>query len=211
MTDATKKPSVTTRKSSIDDLKNWLKKNLIGKDKKVNEAFEKLSREDFEGLSGWLLENNQYAFFDEDERDEKKSGPSADRIANRLVMAEATGLSSIAIGMAILPLCPVMGIFIIASGTIPNPVMTEMKKYVAGETLGFVPLDKIPSPSESMADYAHNKHASIDAQMTNFYKVLQSAEKKQKEEVEKKKYFQNIVNNGNGKNGSSITIKNLVK
>ncbi|HSQ97477.1 MAG TPA: hypothetical protein VLL98_02040 [Rickettsiales bacterium] len=200
MSETTEKSNLTTREGKIEKLKKWFKNKLQDESKegkKANEALENLDRSDFEGLVDWCQENNYYGFYNEDERDEKKTGMSADRMSAELLGTTYGGIAAIMIGTAILPFCPIVGAFIIAKGTIPSPIEEALKKYVSEETLGLLPLDKVPSLLDKYSDYAHDKHKTIDAQMQRFYNAVKSEAKEEKRKEENS--FQKSLNQGENK------------
>lgn len=170
--------------STFGKFKNWAKEKLKD-DKKAQEALEGINREEFKHFGDWLAEGNCFGFYNEDERDEKKVGWSADRAANELFVTTYGGVAAVSLGAALLPFCPILGILIIVTGTIPRPVAEKLKESVNEKTFGLIPLDKIPSPTGKLSDLAHNTHANIDTQMKNFgaaVKVAEEALKKQKQE-----------------------------
>ena len=185
----------STRQMKQDNLfrkfKDWLKNGLNSKGefgRKAGIILDELDREDFKNFAGWCAEGNYFGFYDESERDEKKVGWSADRAANELSVTTFGGVAATALGAALLPFCPFLGIMIIATGNIPRPVFNALKKYVNEETFGLLPLDRLASPTGLLSDTAHGVHESIDAQMKRFGDAVKALEESLKQQAETEKH-----------------------
>lgn len=192
MTDSTRGAENTVFK----DFKNWLRNGLRSKGecgKKAETVLDDLDKQDFENFADWCAEGNYFGFYkedvynDENKRDEKKNGWSADRAANELTVTTFGGVAATTLGAALLPFCPLLGILIIAGGNIPRPVFNALRKEVNERTFGLLPLDELPSPTAELSDAAHKTHDNINAQMKRFKKVVEDTESLLKQQAEREK------------------------
>lgn len=170
----------TEETSVFSRFKNWVINKLEpkGEDgKKAKEALAKISEYGHRNWIEWCAAGNYFGFYSEDERDEKKVGWSGDRAANELATTTYVGVASTALGVALLPFCPVLGILIIATGNAPRPVLKELKKWISDETFGLVPLDEIPSPTTKLSDAAHETHENLNARVEKVKTAIADVEK----------------------------------
>lgn len=179
------KENIKKEKSLTDKFKDGLKSEI---DKILVDS--ELNRSDFESNVDWFAENNFFAFCKEDKRDPNKIGWTADKAVDKLFMDEVCGIGSITIGALLMPLCPFLGIAIIATGVIPSPVKDALKKELQEDTLNIIPFEKIPSMRDkvSEAEAAEKVKGNVDNRIKTFAKVMGDSIKEQKKiKIEEKK------------------------
>jgi len=188
--------NIKKEKNLTDEFKKRLKSEI---DKTLVDL--ELNRNNFESELDWFAENNYFGFCREDERDPKKIGWTADEAVNKLFMDEARGIGSITIGALLMPLCPLLGIAIIATGVVPTPIKNALKKELQEDTLDMIPFEKIPSIRDKISEAAGNVKGNVDDRIKTFAKIMGDSIKEQKKiKIEEKNKKLNEKKNSQKKN-----------
>ena len=177
-------------KKNIENEKNLTDKFKAGLKSEIEETLVdlELNRSDFESVLDWFAENNYFGFCREDERDPKKNGWTADKAVNELFMDEVCGIGSITIGALLMPLCPFLGIAIIATGVIPSPIKDALKKELQEDTFDIIPFKKIPSIKDEISEEAEKVKDNVDDRIKAFAEIMGDLIKEQKKiKIEEKK------------------------
>ena len=162
--DSTKPKSEETgikkdKEETIEDVQ----KMLADIDEKIKKGKEKIpmTEHDMKSFVDWCLGSNRF-LANNDENDLPKT-ESTDQMASELSSWIFGRLAGTGIGMALIStgVLSWLGIFIIGYSNTPNSVATSLKKYIGGETLGLIPLSKIPNFSEKLAGYANGTNARV--------------------------------------------------
>lgn len=160
---------------------NYCKKNTKKEYSDIDKLLieNKLNRSNFTNFIEWCAGKNYFGFYKEDERDPNKIGWTADKTVNKLFMDEVCGIGSITIGALLMPLCPFLGIAIIATGVIPSPVKKALMKELQEDTLNIIPFEKIPSIRDKVSEKAGKVEGNIDNRIKTFAKILKEVGKEQ--------------------------------
>lgn len=168
-------------KKNIENEKNLTDKFKAGLESEIKKTLVDLesNRSDFESVLDWFAENNYFGFCREDERDPKKNGWTADKTVNELFMSVFGGIGAVGFGALLMPLCPFLGIAIIATGVIPTPIKDALKKELQEDTLNIIPFEKIPSIKDEISKAAEKVGGNVDNRIETFAKIMGDSIKKQ--------------------------------
>lgn len=197
-------------KKNIENEKNLTDKFKAGLKSEIEETLADLesNRSDFESVLDWFGGNNFFAFCKEGERDPKKIGCTADKTVNELFMDEVCGIGSITIGALLMPLCPFLGIAIIATGVIPSPIKDALKKELQEDTLNIIPFEKIPSIKDEISKAAEKVGGNVDNRIKAFAKIMGDSIKKQNTIKMEEKNEKSDKQKKNSEGSSNIELSN---
>lgn len=171
------KENIKKEKSLTDEFKDGLKSEI---DKTLVDL--ELNRSDFESVLDWFGGNNFFAFCKEGD------GWGTDETVSKLFIDEVCGIGSTIIGALLMPLCPFLGIAIIATGVIPSPIKDALKKELQEDTFDIIPFKKIPSIKDEISEEAKKVKDNVDGKIKAFAKIMGDLIKEQKKiKIEEKK------------------------
>ena len=171
---------VEQAKKNIKNEKNLTDKFKAGLESEIDETLVNLrsNRIDFKSSFDWFAENNYFGFCREDERDPKKNGWTANKTVNELFMSVFGGIGAVGFGALLMPLCPFLGIAIIATGVIPSPVKKALMTELQEDTLNIIPFEKIPSIKDEISKAAEKVGGNVDNRIKAFAKIMGDSIKK---------------------------------